>query len=83
MYALCVCPPFRLIKAIHIKITNQTNSTAFQFLYKMSHEFLPKKSKVMLYLLSCHTKKHLTSWTLLTRRSTSVLKVGVPDGREV
>ena len=34
-------------------------------------EFLPKKSKVMYFLFIC---------TLLTRRSTSVLKVGMPSG---
>ena len=39
---------------------------------------LPKKSKVMLYLLFIiHGKSRLTSCTLLTRWSALVLKVGV------
>ena len=39
------------------------------------HQLLPKKSKVMLYLPSLHSRRHLFSCTLLTRRRASVLKV--------
>ena len=43
---------------------------------EVRHEL--KKSKVMLYFCSLHSNIYLTSCTLLTRRSASVLKVGVP-----
>ena len=63
---MCVCPPPMLLKLIHVKITNQTSPTAFQFLCmafaidtidgqglsnEARRELLPKKSKVTLYLL--------------------------------
>ena len=47
---------------------------------KARRELLPKKSKVTLYLLSLHGKSRLTNCTLLTTRSATVIKVGVPCG---
>ena len=47
------------------------------FSNKECHEFLPKKSCIC---PSLNGKSRLTSSTLLTRWSTSVLKVGVPYG---
>ena len=44
---------------------------------EMGHELQPKKSSIC---CSLHGKRHLTSCILLTRHSSSVLKVGVPCG---
>ena len=45
---------------------------------EVHYELLPKKSKCICRLF--HSKSRLTSCTLLTRWSTSVLKVGLPCG---
>ena len=79
-----------LLKTIHVKrsMNNQSNKS---YCFSVSlidtdgrglsnearRKLLPKKS---LFAVPLHGKSPLTSCTLLTRRSASILKVGVPCG---